>query len=457
MSLANIMQIGLTGMFAASASMQTSGHNIANAGTPGFSRQRTVTGSALGISSAYGVLGSGTQIVSINRQTDNFLVSQMRDQSSLLAQYDSESSALLSVEAIFGSVGNNHLGESMEAFFSAWSNLSSPPNNEILVQDVLGTAEILVMDLNAMDNSLMDLASDLDDQIAAGVSNMNQLLDSVAEYNRLIIMGESGDSSANDLRDQRDAVLSAISELANVETVERSDGTVDVILSGRTLVSRDNVEHLEVRYEEADGFEPGCAKVTVKNGRYDVTMSEGALSGLITARDDYVLGTREKLDKLTATLIEKVNALHVQGVSEGGSGLLFFTGSSASDIAVNRRIVDNPTYLATSRSNLSGDADIAGEIAALGQSTSDVDGGLSMTELFTALVVDLASETAGAEFRVEGQQELVESLDVRLESVRGVSLDEEAANIALYQNAYQANARVISAVQEMFESVLTMV
>ena len=80
-----------------------------------------------------------------------------------------------------------------------------------------------------------------------------------------------------------------------------------------------------------------------------------------------------------------------------------------------------------------------------------------MTELFTALVIDVASDSAASRYRVDSQQQLVDTLSARLESVRGVSLDEEAANIALYQNAYQANARVIAAVQDMFDAILTMV
>ena len=125
--------------------------------------------------------------------------------------------------------------------------------------------------------------------------------------------------------------------------------------------------------------------------------------------------------------------------------------------AINTALSENPSYIATSRTNLAGDADIASEIAALGQSGTDVSGGRSITELFTDLVVEIASDSASFRYRVDGQQQLVDTLTSRLESIRGVSMDEEAANIALYQNAYQANARVIAAVQEMFQSILTMV
>ncbi len=457
MSLNSIMQIGLTGMFSAGASMQTSSHNIANANTPGFSRQRAITGSKQGMLTAYGVLGSGTEVMDIRRLTDQFLVTHHRDQMALMNQFDTESMALQSVEVIFGSVDNNHLGEAMTQFFNSWSTLATPPHNEVLRVDVLNTAERLALDFNAMSRSLEDLGNDLDDQLAVGVNRLNMMLDQVAAFNQQIVVGESSHSAANDLRDQRDILLADISKMARADVLERGDGSVDVIISGRTVVSRNHVQHLEVTHEESDELQRGSAKITVKGGRYDLDISEGQLKGLINARETQVLGARVRLDEMAKTLIDKVNEIHVQGLSDGGRGLMFFTGDSAATIAINTQLVDNPEYIATSRSNLSGDKDIALEIAALGQNGTDVANHMSMTELYSALIVEIASDTAASDFRVQSQQQLVDALDARLESVRGVSLDEEAANLALYQNVYQANARVITAVQEMFDSVLTMV
>lgn len=457
MALSSIMHIGLTGMFAAEASMQTSSHNIANASTPGFTRQRAITASGYAVNRGYGMIGSGTQVMDVRRQTDAFLIGRQRDQMSLLSQYDTADMTLDSVETIFGSVENNHLGDALSRFFNSWSSLATPPHTDALRQDVLGSAERLVLDLQSMSNALDELAGDLDDQLNAGVDNMNMLLAAVADLNRQILTSESANASANDLRDQRDQILAQISILASTDVIERDDGTVDVIISGRTLVTRNHVEPLEIRYGEGDGERAGSARITVKDGRYDVEMAAGEMRGLQGARDEQVVQYRQQLDDLARTLIDRVNELHVQGRSDGGQGLIFFTGESAADIAINTALTENPSYIATSRSNLAGDADIAAEIAALGQSGTDVLDGRNMTELFTALVIEVASDSAASRYRVDGQQQMVDSLTARLESIRGVSLDEEAANIALYQNAYQANAKVIAAVQEMFESILTMV
>jgi len=457
MSLNSIMRIGLSGMFSAGASLQTTGHNIANASTAGYSRQRTLTGAQRGQSLTYGVLGTGTQVLDVRRMTDEFLTGRLRAQDARLSQFDTVDLALGDVEAIFGSVENNHLGTVMSEFFNAWSSLASPPVNLTLQENVADSADRLAAGFRDMSASLDELSRDLDTRLQNGVDRLNALLTNVADLNRLIVMTESSATSANDLRDQRSAVLDEIAQLTQAETIERDDGTVDVLIGGRTVVTREHVQALTVARDDGDGTGAGAARVTTVAGGYDVELGEGSLQGLIEARDEQVLHARARLDEVAAALIERVNALHSQGRTADGSGVLFFTGDSAANIALNPALADDPTRVAASRSGLEGDTDIALEIAALGQSGTSVVDGRSLTEMFNSLVLDLASRSAASGDRLTSQTQLVESLGTRLDSIRGVSLDEEAANLALFQNAYEANAKVIAMVQDMFDTILTMV
>lgn len=457
MSLNSIMRIGLSGMFAAGTSLQTTGHNIANASTVGYSRQRTLTGTQRGQSLTYGVLGTGTMVLDVRRMTDEFLTGRLRAQDARLSQFDTVDMALGDVEAIFGSVENNHLGTAMSEFFSAWSSLATPPVSLTLQEHVADTADRLASDFRDMSASLDELSNDLDARLENGVGRLNALLTNVAELNRLIVMTESTATSANDLRDQRSLVLDEIAQLSQSEAIERDDGTVDVLIGGRTVVTREHVQALTISREDGDGSGAGRARVTTVAGGYDVEVGEGSLQGLIEARDEQVLHARERLDAVAASLIERVNALHAQGQTPGGSGVLFFTGDSAANIALNPALMTDPTRVAASRSGLEGDTDLAREIAALGQSGTSVVNGQSLTEMFNSLVLDLASRSAASGDRLSAQTQIVESLGTRLDSIRGVSLDEEAANLALFQNAYEANAKVIAMVQDMFDTILTMV
>ena len=457
MSLNSIMRIGLSGMFAAGTSLQTTGHNIANASTVGYSRQRTLTGTQRGQSLTYGVLGTGTMVLDVRRMTDEFLTGRLRAQDARLSQFDTVDMALGDVESIFGSVENNHLGTAMSEFFNAWSSLATPPVSLTLQEHVADTADRLAADFRNMSASLDELANDLDARLESGVGRLNALLSNVADLNRLIVMTESTATSANDLRDQRSLVLDEIAQLTQSEAIERDDGTVDVLIGGRTVVTREHVQALTIAREDGDGTGAGRARVSTVAGGYAVEVGEGSLRGLIEARDDQVLHARERLDAVAAALIERVNALHAQGQTPGGSGVLFFTGDSAANISLNPALLADPTRVASSRSGLEGDTDLAREIAALGQSGTSVVNGQSLTELFNSLVLDLASRSAASGDRLSAQSQIVESLGTRLDSIRGVSLDEEAANLALFQNAYEANAKVIAMVQDMFDTILTMV
>ena len=451
MSLNSIMNTSLSGMNYARTALETTSHNTVNVNTPGYSRQKVDVTTMPGTHMSYGILGSGTLVTGIRRQTDQMLISQYRDQQSILAGYDQMDLTLQNVETIFGSVDNNHMGKALNDFFTSWSDLASPPVNDSTRPAVISTARTLVADIQSTHAQLADLESALNDQMIDQVGTLNNMLDGVAELNRQILASESHQVTANDLRDQRDELLVAISAITKADVMEREDGTVDVAIGGRTMVSRDMASSLSIIKDPASG----TLRVTPEGSRDEIALSDGSLAGLVMARDTQVCDARESLDELAADLIQQVNELHRQGRSTGGSGLNFFTGEGAADIGVSTALADDPTLIAISRSGLAGDTDLAREIADL--SLAAPDGGKSVVARYDTLVVDLASSVSAVRFQCETQAQVVDSVATRLESVRGVNTDEEAANLMRYQNAYEAAARVVQVVQQMFDTLLNMV
>jgi flagellar hook-associated protein 1 len=457
MSLNSILGISINGMFTASNGMQTASHNIANVNTEGFSRQTVMIGTRNGLSTSYGMMGGGSTLLGIRRNTDEFLLARVREQSSQLTEYDQIDRSLQDIEMVFGSVENDHLGSAMSNFFDAWSELASAPTNGSLRESVLVMSQNLVRDFNSMSDSLTDMGEDLDKQIGMEVANVNSILDSVSQLNKQILVAESNGTVANDLRDTRDLMMQRLSELAHAESIERDDGTIDVVISGRTMVSRNNVEYLHLDHVvDRSGDEP---RTVITTGRSDhlIDMPQGAIAGMIKARDDKILNAREELDVVAKTLMDRVNSLHVEGHTGNGTGQLFFTGDTAGTMAISDFIANDTANIATSRSGLSGDMDIAREIAALGAVTDSSNSSATIQEMYSSLVIQLASDAQASQNQIEVQYQVVDALAQRLESQRGVSLDEEAVNISLYQNAYEANARMIAAAQEMFDTLLTMI
>jgi len=450
MGINRILDIGLSGLFSAGAAMQTSSHNIANVNTQGYTRQGVSTGTRLALNTSYGMLGGGADVLGVRRLTDQFLVGRLRDQSSQLARYDQADVALQEVEALMGTPAENHLGTTLDAFFSAWSELASPPVTTALREDVLNKGKLLAGDLSTTAAGLDQLAVEMDEQIEASVTTLNSLLQGVADLNRQILLAEGPGQTANDLRDQREYLLCQISDLAKVDVAERSDGTVDIILSGRSVVVRGEVQQLELSRDQ-----DGHTRISTGNKHYPFDLGDGRIAGLIEARDEKVLGAREGLDKVAEELIRRLNSIHVEGQTAGGGGLLFFTGTDAATIAVNQELVDDPELVALSRSGLSGDTDVAREIAGLGLE-DPVDGEETLPAVFGSLITQIASDAAATRLQLESQTQVVDALNTRLDAVRGVSLDEEAADMARYQNAYAASAKVVAAAQTLFSTVLEM-
>ncbi len=182
----------------------------------------------------------------------------------------------------------------------------------------------------------------------------------MAQLNEQIMLAEGPGDSANDLRDRRDILLQDIASMASIDIVDRGDGTVDVVMAGRSVVVRDAAQELEMITDDK-----GELQLASGVRGFVLELQGGSIAGKLQALEKDVRGTITKLDDFAAEMIERVNALHTQGRTAGGSGLQF-SRQRAADMAVTPARGD-PSLLATSRSGLSGDADLAREIAALGR------------------------------------------------------------------------------------------
>ncbi len=453
--LNSIMDSGLSALFAARAGLATTGHNIANANTPGYSRQLVQFSARRPQIMAYGSIGRGVEVQSIRRVQDQYLLNNLRIQQSRLHNFAQTDAALYEIEAILGSVDNDHLGSAMTKFFDSWNALAQPPINTNLKANVVSTAQTLVRDFHNINNSLDGLEKEIESAIQAEIGNLNRMLQAVGEMNKQIMGAEAGGGMANDLRDQRDHIINQISKIAEVSILEREDGSTDLILAGRTMVARNVVTEFETAYRQTShGFE---LMVVTSGHQAEVKLSPGKLQGLLTSRDQQVRDVRENLNKVAAQLIEEVNALHSQGRTSTSNGLPFFTGTDMHTIEINNALVNNNSLVATGRTSDLGDNTIALALANLAEMSANGPDTKTITENYRALLVGVASERSSFQFMVENQLNVVASLETRMASVSGVSLDEEGANLVRYQNSYNAAAKVISTVQAMYDTLLNMV
>lgn len=455
MSLATIMDTSLSAMYAAQLGLSTTSHNIANADRPGYTRQSNLLAARRALVLPSGAIGSGVDVVAVRRAHDDFLQASLHTQSARLGSYTAVDSGLVELEQILGSVENDHLGSALTAFFQAWSELGNPPADASgLKQSVLSKAESLVTDLHNINESLDELESNIEIQVQQEIDTLNSLLTQIGDLNGQIMAGEIGGQTANDLRDQRDLLVTQVSEIAEVTTHLRDDGSLDLILNGRTMITRQSVQQFTTRYERDDhGYR--MTVVTANNLR-QVDLPNGHLKGLLESRDTYVSDVRAQLDGVVKLLVTSVNDLHSQARTSGGTGLPFFVGDSLHSIEVSEAIRNDSDLIGTSRSGEPGDNDIAREIGDLATFAAPGEQ-KTVGDLYRATLIDLASQRGSFEFLVENQNSAVAAVEAKMASVSGVSLDEEGANMLRYQNSYTAAAKVITAVQEMYDSLLNMI
>ncbi len=453
--LNSIMDNSLSALFAAQAGLATAGHNIANANTPGYSRQEVLFTPRRPSIMPYGAIGRGVEIQGVRRIQDEFLQNNLRIQNARLESYTQTDTTLYEIEAILGSVDNDHLGNSLTKFFNSWNSLAQPPINPNLKQTVVEMGKSLVADFHAMNDSLDDLAGQIEVSIQAEISNLNRMLNQVGDMNQQIMAAETNGEPANDLRDQRDLLITEISKIAEVSVLERDDGTKDIIMAGRTMVARDRVTEFTSTYRQGDN---GYEMVIVTEGTLqDVKLSTGRLQGLMDSRDIQIREVRDQLDAVAKKVVDEVNALHTQGRTATSSGQTFFTGDSMHTIELNTAIANNSSLVATGRTSEPGDNELALQIANLANVSAGGPNEQTVTDEYRSLLINVASKRSSFEFLVENQGNVVASLETRLASVAGVSLDEEGANMVRFQNGYNAAAKVISTVQQMYDTLLNMV
>jgi flagellar hook-associated protein 1 FlgK len=446
--LNGIMDGSLSALLAAQLGMATTGHNISNAGTEGYSRQDVVFAARRPSVLGYAGIGQGVEVMGIRRIQDSLLVGNLRNQMAQLGSYQASDRTLQDIEGLLGSVDNDHLGGALTQFFSAWNSLAQPPFNASLKVGVVQTAGTLVEDFRSMDAALRDMERDIAQSAAAEIQTLNHLLQELGNLNGKIMTLEAGGNQANDLRDQRDMIVNHISYIAEVTVTERPDGSQDLIMAGRTLVSRDRVTQFEgLTTPSAAG---GQLDVVTAGNQQQVSLAPGTLEGLLNASMTHVRNLRSKLDGVVQNLVSQVNEHH----RRGPDGLAFFTGSTLADIAVNEAIVRDENLVATGLTRASGDNELALAIAAL---DGNAPGRVSVGESYRSVITEVAGDRGRVDFLLESQEGVVMSLEARIASVSGVSLDEEGARLVQYQNSYSAAAKVIQTVQEMYESLLSMI
>lgn len=412
MSTFHGLEVGRRGITTAQNQINTTGHNMTNAATPGYSRQNvsasaTTPQTVFTSSSTPGQLGTGLLTDAIVRLRDHFLDGKFWTQNSNSGSLEAQAGAMKEIESIVKTVGEGTLPQAMQDVYSAWQNVANNPTDAGAKEILLERADSFLTTAKTMDQQFAQLETDLASKVDFAVNETNQLLQGIRDLNEVIHRSSGKD---NDAMDQRDQLIDQLSKKVGVDIVRTGNGMVQISLSKENATD---------------------AMVVLVNGREPVTeltsgmkVVSGEIAGLLKSAEE-VLNYRSEFNETVKEFITS------NGLASDNSQL--FVGDSAdfklSDVKVtNTKILTEPATVESSK--------------------------YEIQSKWQALVANLGTKASGI-YRAHQTAELATTgINNDRQSVMGVSLDEEMSNLIKYQHAYNAAARMVSTTDQLLDTLI---
>ncbi len=539
-----ILDIATSALRVTQQALNTTGHNIANVNTEGYSRQRVDTATREPFFSGAGFFGTGVQTTAIKRAYDDFLTTRLREATTGFSEVDTYHRLAAQIDNL---VADPDVGVSsaLKNFFNAVHDVASDPTSIPARQTLLTEAGTLADRFNLLDARLKEINAQTQSELRNQVEEINAAAREIATLNQKIVyeLARSQGKPPNDLLDRRDLLLNHLAEKIDITPVPQDNGAVSVFIGkGQNLVSDSRAATLGLRPNDLD---PNVSEVTLTTGATTLTitstLSGGEVGGLLRFRDEVLVPTQNKLGSLAAGLALEFNGLHQNGYDlDGNTGMDFFqpltvpvlrnaTGDistryvnaadlQASDylleydgtnytltrlsdrnqttltgfpatvdgieidldptnppIAGDRFLIrptadaagklgvalDDPRRIAAAANDTGsgaiGDNGIALSLAALESAKLLLGGKATLQDAYSQMVAEVGSLTRAAEISRDAHDTVKQQAMQAREAVAGVNLDEEAANLVKFQQAYQAAAQVVSVATQTFDTLINAV
>ena len=433
------MQTSLRGLLAQQRMLDTTGHNIANASTKGYSRQEatlsasqalqlTVSGSQ---TSTGAHLGSGVDVQGFRRIRDQFLDSQFRAQNTNVNEWTAKASSLDSAELALAEPSDNGINEQLSKFWNAWSDLSKAPDGTAAKQAMVQAANGLTDSIHSVRSQMVASQQGANEQYAALAGpggEISKVAAELAGLNNTIAKSITNGDLPNDLMDRRDVLLDQLSGYGQISVENLASGSTNV-----SFVDRDTgVTYPIVSDDQADWAGPPAGDWN-PGGELGGLMSVGKTPG------GMVDGYLTQIDAFTKTLADTVNAAY-------GGTFLDYGSPEGATVQVAAPIQAAPDSIRAG-TGATGSNDVALAISQLRGSAS-IDG------VYKAFVAKVGGDLNEATRMQTNAQVLTDSVENRRQSVAGVSMDEEMSNLVRFQRAYQASARAMSTMDEMLDVLI---
>jgi flagellar hook-associated protein 1 FlgK len=460
------LNTALRGVIAQQAAMDTTGHNISNLSTDGYTRQRAEMTASPAWSNASAVsqvspgqMGTGVEVLRIERLRDQFIDTNVRQQFGRQSDQQTLVDQLSQVESAFQEPGDNGIKALVDKFFTAMNAVSANASSSSARQAFAEAANNLAAGFNQVSSDLQNVAAQSDARLNQTVTDINSITSRIAALNVEVHKAIDRGEQPNDLLDERDRLMDDLSKKVNFTSSTNAFGEVTITFGTAVPILL------------VDPLSPGGAN-NISRAQLDTAFGNGDLTSGQAHADEQlwdpatgiIPGYLTQLDTLVGDFVTGINAAHGAGFDlNGNPGSTIFdpAGVTAATIRLDplNNIRTNPSLIAAASSwagggepsngaNLANMADVVRNTAQAGL------GGVTWESFYSSTIASVGSTTASAQRGADNADVLVEMATGRRDSVSGVSLDEEMSNMMRFQHAYGASARVMTTMDEALDTLI---
>jgi flagellar hook-associated protein 1 FlgK len=462
-TLNSALQLMTGALTADQSALNVTANNVANANTPGYTREVPIFQANDSVTINRISYGQGVQMVAAQSQRSLVLNAAMQQQTQNQQATNSEANALTQVEDIFNQVttstsssGVNSLGDQVNNFFNSLSQLAATPSSVSLRESVLTAAGQMASAFNSSASQLDQQTVSLNTQVQGVVAQINPLLTSIAQLNQQI-SSTSPNADAGALENQRQYDLQQLSQYVGINVITNEDNSITVTTTGGALLlSKNQAFQLTTGNlgSNIDVFTSAPA------GAADITLAQisggGQLAGLLSARDQDIPTVMGQINTLASGLATQINTIQTNGMDlHGTPGQPLFTLSALDPAATLAVVPTDPSMIAASGvGNGSGDNTNLEQMINV-QNLSNVNG-QTPSNFYASFISVLGSKVAGLNTQNQAQQASLTQVQSQIGALSSVSLNEEAANLQTYEQAYQSASQVFSIVGSLIVSALNL-
>ena len=447
------LEIAKQTMMQTQTAMSVATNNLANQTVDGYTRQSVNLKTNISIINNGNLVGTGAYISSIDRVRTGFYDKQYRDNLGIYTNSDTLVTAFSRIETFFGSLdGDTGLKTSLNSFFNSLEELSKNPEKTGIKQVVRDSADNVVQSFNLVSNNLKTMKEQYISYAESKVFNINKTLKNLQSVNDEIGRLTAMNQTPNDLLDERDRLIDSLSADMDISVVPAKNNKVNIVSNGHVLV--------QDGYSSSLSFETnldGTISIKYEDG-VDFKSSGGELSALVQIVNDTMPEYNSKLDLLAKDFIESFNTIHKKGVSsDGTTNISFFEGDSAANIKITDDIMNDPSLIMNSIDGLPGNNDLILSLITIKDGNYIDNDKYGVIEFFDNISSSISTETNAMNVKAENYKYIKNEIYVMRSNEIGVNEDEEILTSVKLQQTFAAASKIISTLNEMFDSLISAV